>query len=299
MAKKQQSPDCSEGDVFITRMPDGRYGAVRVLRREGKSSVLSTTPYLGHEKPLLTDPLLRMELRQKRFSFNGQVARSRYDGPPPASFEKLGNLPLTPEEAKIQCNSYSGSWGDSTGNAVWLEWRWEHDRAAFEEEIRREDEERARAQRKPQKPKKMMDEAEFWAIIALLDWQKTGDDDAVLEPAIAALAQRSKTEICRFYERLAFLLYQLDTRAHAQQCTSEGELLSADGFLYTRCCVVANGKDFYESVLHDPTKLPKDLEFESLLELAPRAYERRTGEEMDYLTGCDFETYSNVSGWKK
>jgi hypothetical protein len=293
---KKTMPTWSEGDVFITRVPDGRYGAVRVLRRQGrKSSVVYTTQYLDKEKPQLTNPLLKKPVKQRRFFYRGELARKWCDGPPPAEFELLGNLPVTVKEAKLECNTYGGwPWDEA-----WLEWRGEHDRAAFEEEVRREQEKRDRASRKPQKPKKMIAEMEFWAIIDLLDWKKTGNDDKVLEPAIAALAKRSQADIRQFYERFAYLLYQLDTKSHAKQLMDEDEYFSADEFLYVRCCVVANGKKFYESVLKNPKKMPKDLEFESLLRLAPEAFERRTGEDMDYLTGCSFETFSNVEGWKE
>lgn len=292
---KSTKPTWSPGDVFITRVPDGRYAAVRVLQRQGRKRTLAyTTEYLGTEKPELHDPALRKTVKQRRFYYRRELARKWCDGPPPEGYELLGNLPVTAKEAQLESNVYGG-W---PCEEAWLEWRWQHDRAAFEEEVDRERAERERALRRPQKPKKMLDEADFWSIIALLDWAKTGDDDLVLEPAIAALANRSKTDIRQFYERFAYVLYQLDTKAHARQLAASDEYLSDDEFLYVRCCVVANGKKFYDSVLKNPKKLPKDLELEALLYLAPTAYERRTGEELDYSTGCSFESGSNVAAWE-
>jgi hypothetical protein len=46
--------------------------------------------------------------------------------------------------------------------------------------------------------------------------------------------------------------------------------------------------------------MPKDVEFESLLYVAQRAYERKTGSEDDVVesTAVSFETFSNQNGWK-
>ena len=54
----------------------------------------------------------------------------------------------------------------------------------------------------------------------------------------------------------------------------DNSYFSVDEFLYSRCVVVANGKDYYYEVLNNPTKMPKDLEFESLLYIACDAYEK-------------------------
>jgi len=292
------------GDVFAAKLTDGRYKAVRVLRRVGKSSLVCTSEYLGEARPPIDEPLLRKTVVQNRFFYKREPARHWLDGNPPPSFEFLGNLPPTENEAAIECNVYAGKWNDSSGNEAFLESRWLHDRPAFEEEVRKQQEERERLRRLPQKPKKMMSEEEFWSIIELLDWKHQGNDKEVLAPAIKALAAKSKTDICRFEERFAYLLYQLDTKAHASNIGAdsydpESDSVSADGFLYARCVVVANGREFYEAVLKDPTKMPKDMEFESLLQLASGAYELKTGEDFEYSTGCSYESFSNQAGWRE
>lgn len=302
MAKKAKATSVQPGDVYALKLPDGRYGAVRVLRVAGKSSVVSTTEYLGKTPPSLDDPLLRTTVTQKRFYFKGVKARKWLDRVPPAKFKLVGRVPPTAAEAKIKCDTYGGGWCESSGNEAYLEWRWLHDRAAFEDEVRQESEESERRSRRPQKPKVMMSEQAFWAIIGLLDWSRQGNDEAVLEPAVASLATRSKTDIRQFEERLAYLLYQLDTKAHASNMGEnsydpKSSYVSADGFLYARCVVVANGKKFYDAVLKNPRKMPKDLEFESLLSLAREAYQQKTGDDFDYLTGCSYETFSNPEGW--
>ncbi len=78
-------------------------------------------------------------------------------------------------------------------------------------------------------------------------------------------------------------LFALDTVEHARHIGefsyAEGGYLSPDGFLYARCRAVAKGRTNYEKTLADPRAMPKDLDFETLLYLAPMAYEEATGEE--------------------
>jgi len=44
--------------------------------------------------------------------------------------------------------------------------------------------------------------------------------------------------------------------------------------------------------------MPKDLEFESILELARSAYEEKTGDELNHETPVNYATFSNVAGWR-
>jgi hypothetical protein len=148
-----------------------------------------------------------------------------------------------------------------------------------------------------------MDEKKFWEIIALFDWDKTGDDDAVIEPAVAALAEMEIRNIQSFQDILSEKLYALDTMAHAREIGEDSYQeddvhFSVDWFLYVRCCVVANGPQLFEEALADPKEMPKDIEFEELLYVAEKAYERKTGEELDHVSPVSYETYSNRSGWK-
>ena len=292
------------GDVFTAKLPDGRYKVVRIIRKEGKMSLVYTSQYLGNERPALDEPLLRKTVVQRRFFLKGQIARYWLEGKPSPNFELLGNIPPTNKEAAIKGYVYAGRWMERVGDEAYLEWRWLHDRQALQEEVRKADEELQLARQRPQKPKKMIGEDEFWSIIAMLDWKHEGNDAEVLAPAIRGLAAKSTTDIRRFEERLSYLLYQLDTKAHASNsgeliCDPESGDVSADGFLYARCVVVANGREFYEAVLKDPTSMPKDVEFESLLGLARDAYESKTGRDLDYSPGCSYETFSNEAGWRE
>jgi hypothetical protein len=144
-----------------------------------------------------------------------------------------------------------------------------------------------------------LSEEQFWALIECLDWNKTGDDDAVTAPLVSALAAMPMPAIYRFQDLLSEKLWLLDTERHAEaSIAGEEDYLSSDGFLYDRCCVVANGRDLYEAVLANPEKWPRGLSFEALLSVADTAYKLKTGKKMDYIPMFNYETGSNEEGWK-
>lgn len=148
-----------------------------------------------------------------------------------------------------------------------------------------------------------MDEDQFWAIIDQLDWNKEKSED-ILRPAVQALSQFSESDIAAFDDILATKLYALDGQRFAEQLGSnrysEGgkRHFSVDSFLYSRCCVVANGREFYEKVLQDPSEMPKEYTFEPLLNLASKAHQLKTGkDDYDHLPEVWYETFSNPEGW--
>lgn len=148
-----------------------------------------------------------------------------------------------------------------------------------------------------------MDEAQFWAILDLLDW-KTRDSDAILAPAIEALSLFSQKDIYTFHDILNEKLYALDGRRFAEQLGSnrytsdDSNYFSVDSFLYARCCVVANGRIFYEKVLQNSSKMPKEYTFESLLYVPQKAWRMKTGrDKYDYFPETWSETFSNPDGW--
>lgn len=153
----------------------------------------------------------------------------------------------------------------------------------------------------PAPPAGWLDEAGFWQIIGLLDWDQSGNDDAVLAPAVAALAAMPIVAIHQFEDLLAEKLWHLDTPAHAKASLANQPHthLSVDGFLYDRCCVVANGKAFYEAVLDNPAKMPAGYSFEHLLSLANRAYRAKTGKDFTHISQRSYETYSNEAAWEQ
>lgn len=150
---------------------------------------------------------------------------------------------------------------------------------------------------------KPMDEEEFWKIISSFNWNKTGDDDAVLKPALKKLASMTIEDIYTFADILSEKLYLLDGIEYASNIgeysyKNQTEHFSVDYFLYVRCCVVANGKDYFNQVLGNPTEMPEEMDFESLLYLPDEAYNKKTKtEEYDYQSKFNFETFSNKNGW--
>ena len=48
-----------------------------------------------------------------------------------------------------------------------------------------------------------MNEEKFWSIINLLDWNREGNDDAVIEPAVQELSRLSASAITTFYDLLS------------------------------------------------------------------------------------------------
>lgn len=151
--------------------------------------------------------------------------------------------------------------------------------------------------------KTSLTENRFWEIIALLDWSKEGDDDAVVEPAVTYLASVPVRQIYEFADLLSEKLYLLDGMTFAKQIGEgswfSGRYFSVDNFLYARCCVVANGKEMFEKVLLDPSTMPKDITFEGLLYIPSAAYVRKTGKKYDYTPAYPIETYSNEEAWEE
>jgi len=151
---------------------------------------------------------------------------------------------------------------------------------------------------------KPMNEEMFWEIIASFNWKKTGDDDAVLRPALKRLVSTTVDDIKQFAEILAEKLYELDGLVYASNIghdsyKGEDQHFSVDYFLYVRCCVVANGKNFYYHVLNNPMDMPKEIDFEPLLYLADEAYNKKLKTEDEFIdTKVSFETFSNVEKWK-
>ena len=304
MAKKKLEITVSIGDVFAVILPDGRYGAIRVADLIDNSYLIITTPYIGVEIPTIENEILGDILLQNRFFFNKSRALIWVEGKVPKEIICIGNIPFTDNKRKIICNSYGGKWDNSAGIEVFLEWRWEYDRENFEKEIREEEKRINEEHKKLQKPKKMMKDETFWSIISLLNFNDKNDEEEILEPAVNTLAKMSVKDIKEFEEALSHKLYLLDTKEHAKNIGEYSydeetqDYFSADLFLYSRCSVITEGKECFELTIKYPQNMPKDNSFEPLLSLASEAYQRRTGKEFEYLTGCDYETFSNDSGWK-
>ena len=147
--------------------------------------------------------------------------------------------------------------------------------------------------------KELFTDDQFWQIIHSFNWSKSGAED-IIAPAVAQLSSMPVVDIYLFADKLSEKLYLLDTRAHGDAYLSnEGDdYLSVDDFLYVRCAVVSEGKDFFERVASNPSELPVEISFEPLLSLANKAYEKKTGRKFEYYPTISYETYSNKPGWK-
>jgi hypothetical protein len=146
------------------------------------------------------------------------------------------------------------------------------------------------------------DEKEFWNLINLLDWQAEGNDSAVIAPLVEKLAKRNTEDIFKFAEILAQKLFLLDGEIYAKEIgadayASNKGTFAKNLFLYVRCCAVANGHDFYSAVVLDPKRMPKEMEFQALLNVAPQAYKLKTGQRFNYISAHNYETFSNKELW--
>jgi hypothetical protein len=150
-------------------------------------------------------------------------------------------------------------------------------------------------------PEATFTEASFWRLVDLLDWDKDGDDEAVIAPLVNHLAEAPLAHIYRFHDLLSEMLWKLDTKQHAQPFLDDPEedgYLSVDDFLYVRCAVVANGQAYYDNILRSPDEMPTHITFESLLYVASEAYEKQTGKPLTTPPTYNYETYSNKKGWE-
>jgi len=157
---------------------------------------------------------------------------------------------------------------------------------------------------KIEQPYRPMNEEVFWEIIASFNWKRTGDDDAILRPALKRLVSMKIEDIEQFAKILTEKLFKLDGLLYATNIgpdsyKSEDKHFSTDYFLYVRCCVVANGKGYYYHVLNNPIGMPKEMDFEPLLYLADEAYNKKMKTEGGFIeTELSFETFSNKEAWQ-
>jgi hypothetical protein len=140
----------------------------------------------------------------------------------------------------------------------------------------------------------LLSDAQFWNVIDALDWSKKKQTE-IIAPAVAMLAAMPIANIYLFKDYVAEKLYQLDTRQHAAAylAKEEEDFLSADDFLYTRCAVLVEGKEFYKNILAKPSEMPNGISFEPLLDIANEAYTIKTGKELSYFPSFNYETQSN------
>lgn len=148
---------------------------------------------------------------------------------------------------------------------------------------------------------KQMSAIDFFHITDMyMNWDEEGDDELVLEPLVNFLARWGDDLIFAFDDRMAQLLYDIDTKAIATKAY-KNEDISSDMFLYNRCVALINSKSFYNQICNGKRKLDKDVEFESILYVPARAWANLHGcrtDEYNHTTPVSYESFSNKNGWR-
>lgn len=146
-----------------------------------------------------------------------------------------------------------------------------------------------------------MDQAAFWEIMALPDWQQPDEDDALL-PIIEALAVMDDQEFFAFDDLLAKLLYDTDGPAWARAIYGEDlQQMSAEGFLYARCAAVALGRETYTAFQEHRMPVTPDAKYEVILYVAPIAWAVKHDadvEDYPHTPPYEAETGSNTRLWQ-
>lgn len=140
-----------------------------------------------------------------------------------------------------------------------------------------------------------MTDEQFWALIDLLGAPDASEDeDEIVGPLVRALSQLDPEQILAFDNRLAEKVHALDGRDYARAAGIAGEY--EDLFLDARLCVVANGKQIWETVVADPSVMP-GMKFGALFFCAERAWEIRTGEDYEHEPTPSVEMGANQANW--
>ena len=308
-----------QGDIYQTNLKDGRFGAVKVLKTGGTFDfspsefyLIGVTTYIDNTPPSIDDARLKEILATEFIYPKGEKVIQIHSGKFPKTCKYIGNIAVNNEERELKIEiggsagfSLYGNIKQDIGYEILIEWRYKHDNEAFSKEIEisRAETEKLMKELRNRSPKKMLSDEQFWNIISKLDWEHQGNDEKVLEPAIRELSKLKVSEIKKFEETLAYKLFQLDTKSHAQNIgeysyDEKEDYISVDRFLCARCAVIANGRLTYEEIVKDASKMLKDIDFEALLSLSENAYELKTGKEWTYETGISYETFSNIKGWE-
>ena len=146
-----------------------------------------------------------------------------------------------------------------------------------------------------------MDNKRFFELIMdVCDWDKSGDDDAVIAPLINFLSGLSDDEIYSFDDIMADLLYELDTKKNFKTACKYYDH-SDDSFLYSRCCALINGEEYYEKVRAGKNKKIWTMEFEAILSVPMLSWGKKYNKSCNdypHLPDKSVETGSNSDGWK-
>jgi hypothetical protein len=131
-----------------------------------------------------------------------------------------------------------------------------------------------------------MNEADFWRIIEMTNYQSAGDGEKQAELVVEYLSQLSEGEILDF----DYIYRQYFERAYSFALWDAASIInggcSSDGFDYFRPWLIGQGQAIYEAALADPDSLADVVELgeharlEVLNYAASYAYEIKTGLDM-------------------
>lgn len=139
-------------------------------------------------------------------------------------------------------------------------------------------------------------ENRFWSLIEMIDWDAE-TEEGMLEKMEKSLSLLDLDRIYEFQDQLAIQLRSLDGAKYYNKFGSGSIGASADTFLYGRCFVVANGREFYDWVHNDDRNFPAGDTFERLLYSVEKAYKTKTGETLERRSEINFETGHNLGEW--
>lgn len=145
-----------------------------------------------------------------------------------------------------------------------------------------------------------MNDKQFWKIMDKADWDKLGNDEAVLAPVVDELSKLEDEDIFGFEDVMARLLYDIDSQEIALQLYGPELHFSEDLFLYQRCVALCNGEKYYKRILSGKQQLDPDGEFESILYVPHLAWAKKhQADSGDYphFSEVSYETGSNEKLW--
>lgn len=290
MSKSKLQP----GDLFVSPLPNGQFGAIKILRVKQGFHLVGVSKWVGDAPPTASTKgigELTSGLSTGPMHLRSKFQASWYSGRPPSEMQFITNIPLSEEEMAYETPDCSGDWRPFMAALVLVREKgmsadnlWEMVRAST-------------APSPLVKYVSPMPLASFWELIA-----NTNPCEDECCRLVEQLSVMNPSVIRSFQERLARLLWALDAPIYANRggCDSPSTILSPDKFLYQRCWVVGQGRKVYTETTSNPGKMPEANECEDLIAAAPQALgiaEGITG-EVDIPTTVSFETYSNNKAWK-
>lgn len=157
-----------------------------------------------------------------------------------------------------------------------------------------------------------MDKKEFWQLLEAAKDKAKGSQTLQEQTLIASLAQHSPEQIIEFECILRECLIEADHfNIMAAQKILNG-YVTDDSYLYFRCWLIGQGEKVFLEALRDADTLAKVAEepyseFEALLYVATKAYEKHTGKkeednedsfprEVARTRGLDYDSSSETKG---